>query len=108
VHTQEIHVTGGREAVSEIRLRLFVFPEILDVLPTSGPDLLVVVIAGRPRPAEWSATLRAAGFDVLRPPPRSSGGPSPRVALAPRLTPAAAGWRPGRAYHAPTAPRAAA
>ena len=71
MHTQEIHVTGGRAAVSDIRSRLFAFPEVLDVLACSHPDSLVVVIAGRPRPAEWSRLLRAAGYEVARKPRRA-------------------------------------
>ncbi|MCW3057485.1 MAG: hypothetical protein JWO21_1454 [Solirubrobacterales bacterium] len=67
MHTQEIHVTGARGAVREIRLRLFAFSEVLDVLPTSRLDSLVVVVVGRPRPAEWGLALRAAGYEVLRP-----------------------------------------
>jgi hypothetical protein len=67
MHTQEIHVTGARGAVREIRLRLFAFSEVLDVLPTSRLDSLVVVVVGRPRPAEWGVALRAAGYQVLRP-----------------------------------------
>jgi hypothetical protein len=67
MHTQEIHVTGARGAAREIRLRLFAFSEVLDVLPTSRLDSLVVVVVGRPRPAEWGVALRAAGYEVLRP-----------------------------------------
>jgi hypothetical protein len=67
MHTHEIQLTGAREAASEARDCLFSFPEVLDVLVTSRPDSLVVVFAGRPRPAEWSARLRAAGMDVIRP-----------------------------------------
>jgi hypothetical protein len=83
VQTQQIYVARGREAVSEIRLRLFVFPEVLDVLATSKLDSLVVVVDGRPRPAEWSSHLRAAGYEILRPRP----GPS-AVSRASRLMPA--------------------
>jgi hypothetical protein len=73
VQTQQIYVARGREAVSEIRLRLFVFPEVLDVLATSKSDSLVVVVDGRPRPAEWSSHLRAAGYEILpRPGPSAA------------------------------------
>ena len=64
--THEIHVAGGREAVSEIRLQLFVFSEILEVLASSRPDTLVVVFSGRPLPAEWNDHLRDAGYELLR------------------------------------------
>jgi hypothetical protein len=79
MHTQEIHVTGGRAAASDIRSRLFAFPEVLDVLPTSRLDSLVVVIAGRPRPAEWSRHLRGAGYEVLRRPPHPAPSPAQPV-----------------------------
>jgi hypothetical protein len=71
--------------VSEIRLRLFVFPEVLDVLATSKLNSLVVVVGGRPRPAEWSSHLRAAGYEILGPRPRRSvGTPASRLMPAPR------------------------
>jgi hypothetical protein len=35
------------------------------VFVTGRPDVLVVVCAGRPRPAQWLRTLRAAGYDTL-------------------------------------------
>jgi hypothetical protein len=66
VHTHEIHITGAREAVSEIRRELFVFPEVLDVLATSRSESLVVVFWGHPRPAEWNGRLRAAGYELRR------------------------------------------
>ncbi|HWX96284.1 MAG TPA: hypothetical protein VNZ01_05480 [Solirubrobacteraceae bacterium] len=72
MHTHEIHIAGGREAVSEIRRELFVFSEVLDVLATSRADSLVVVFSGRPRPAEWNGRLRDAGYQLLRRPVRSS------------------------------------
>jgi hypothetical protein len=67
VQTHQIDVSKGRERVHEIRNELFVFPEVLEVLATSRPDALVVVCWGRPRPAAWLKTLRAAGYQV---PPR--------------------------------------
>jgi hypothetical protein len=79
MHTQEIHVTGGRAAASDIRSQLFAFPEVLDVLPTSRLDSLVVVIAGRGRPAEWSRHLQAAGYEVLRRPPHPVPSPAKQV-----------------------------
>ena len=79
MHTQEIHVARGRDAVSDIRSRLFVFPEVLDVLATSKLDSLVVVVGGRARPAAWSSHLRAAGYEILRSrPPRPAGTPVSR------------------------------
>jgi hypothetical protein len=73
VHTHEIHIAGGREAVSEIRRQLFFFSEVLEVLATSRPDSLVVVFSGRPRPAEWNGHLRAAGYELVRRPANASG-----------------------------------
>jgi hypothetical protein len=35
--------------------------------------LLVVVVSGRPRPAEWNRHLDSAGYEVLRHPARSAG-----------------------------------
>jgi hypothetical protein len=81
VHTHEIHIAGGRQAVSEIRQQLFFFSEVLEVLATGRPDWLVVVFSGRPRPAEWNAHLRAAGYELLRRP----ANPSPE-AIARGLT----------------------
>jgi hypothetical protein len=75
VHTHEIHIAGGREAVSEIRRQLFVFSEVLEVLATSRPDSLVVVFSGRPRPAEWNGHLRDGGYELLRRP----ANPSPEA-----------------------------
>lgn len=83
MHTQEIHVAGAHEAVSAIRCELFAFPEVIDVLGTSRSDLLVVVVFGRPRPAEWTRHLQAAGYEVLRPQAASSSpGPDVRPARA--------------------------
>jgi hypothetical protein len=64
VHTHEIQVAGGREAVSEIRRQLFVFSEVLDVLATSRADSLVVVFSGRARPADWNGHLRDLGYQL--------------------------------------------
>jgi hypothetical protein len=81
VHTHEIHIAGGREAVSEIRRQLFVFPEVLEVLAGSRADSLIVVFSTRPRPAEWNSHLRNAGYQPLRRPARSSD-PASRRGLA--------------------------
>jgi hypothetical protein len=62
MQTHAIHVLGGRERVLEVRTELFVFGEVLDVFVTGRPDVLVVVCSGRPRPAQWLAALRAAGY----------------------------------------------
>jgi hypothetical protein len=64
VQTHQIHVSNGRDKVHEIRSKLFVFPEVLDVLAISRPDAIVVVCWGRPRPAAWLNTLRAVGYQV--------------------------------------------
>jgi hypothetical protein len=67
MHTHEIHIAGAQETAGKARDCLFAFPEVLDVLITSRRDSLIVVFAGRPRPAEWSDRLRAAGLRVVRP-----------------------------------------
>ena len=56
--THQIHVSGARERVHEIRRELFAFSEVLDVFVTGRADVLVVVYAGRPRPGEWLRVLR--------------------------------------------------
>ena len=60
--THQIHVAGARERIHDIRNELFGFPEVLDVLVTGRPDVLVVVHAGRPRPGEWLRALRGLGY----------------------------------------------
>jgi hypothetical protein len=85
VQTHEIHIAGGREAVSEIRRHLFFFSEVLEVLATSRRDSLVVVFSGRPRPAEWNAHLRVAGYELLRRP----ANPSPEAIGQARCLPPA-------------------
>ena len=77
MQTHEIHIAGGREAVSEIRRQLFAFSEVLEVLATSRPDSLVVVFSGRPRPAEWNGRLRDAGYELLRRPANRHGETTP-------------------------------
>ena len=62
MQTHEIHVSGAREQVHEIRGELFAFPEVIEVFVTGRSDRLVVVYAGRPRPGEWLRALRAIGF----------------------------------------------
>jgi hypothetical protein len=66
MQTYQIIVSGGRDGVREIRQDLFAFSEILEVFVTSRPDSLVVVYAGRPRPAQWLRALRTLGYDVSR------------------------------------------
>jgi hypothetical protein len=89
MHTHEIHLADGRDAVGEARECLFAFPEVLDVLVTSRPHSLVVVFAGRPRPAEWSARLRARGLRVVPPTARRhpEGLPKKRPAGRPPSPP---------------------
>jgi len=62
MQTHEIHVSGAREQVDEIRAELFAFPEVIEVFVTGRPDFLVVVHAGRPRPGEWLRALRRLGY----------------------------------------------
>jgi hypothetical protein len=64
MRTHQIHVANGREKMDEIRHRLFVFPEVLEVFETGRPDRFVVVYAGRPRPGEWLGALRAVGYRI--------------------------------------------
>jgi len=74
MQTHPIHVTDGRALVLEVRSALFVFSEVLDVFVTGRPDVLVVVCWGRPRPAQWLAELRAAGYQIpVRGLPRAPG-----------------------------------
>ena len=65
MQTHQLHVSNARDSVLEIRSELFVFPEVLEVFVTGRPDVLVVVCSGRPRPAQWLRTLRAAGYEIL-------------------------------------------
>jgi hypothetical protein len=62
MQTHQIHVSAARERVHVIRRTLFAFPGVLEVFMTGRPDVLVVVYAGRPRPAEWLRALRALGY----------------------------------------------
>lgn len=62
MQTHQIHISGARERVHEIRSELFDFPEVLEVFVTGRSDVLVVVHAGRPRPGEWLRALRALGY----------------------------------------------
>jgi len=83
MQTHAIHVTDGRALVLEVRSTLFVFPRVLDVFATGRPDVLVVVCSGRPRPAQWLAELRAAGFQIpvrRRVPDAGLDGPAPATA----------------------------
>ena len=64
MQTHPIHVTHGRELVVEVRCELFAFSEILEVFVTGRADVLVVVCAGRPRPAEWLRALRGSGYEI--------------------------------------------
>lgn len=64
MQTHPIHVTDGHELVLDVRVALFVLPEVLDVFVTGRPDVLVVVCSGHPRPTRWLAALRAAGYQI--------------------------------------------
>ncbi|HEY2437809.1 MAG TPA: hypothetical protein VGH93_11555 [Solirubrobacteraceae bacterium] len=65
MQTYALHVSNGRDSVLDIRRELFGFPEVLDVFTTGRRDVLVVVCAGRPRPAEWLRALHAVGYESL-------------------------------------------
>jgi hypothetical protein len=64
MRTHPIHVTNGRAQVLEVRTELFAFGEVLDVMVTGRPDILVVICSRRPRPGAWLAALRAAGYEI--------------------------------------------
>jgi hypothetical protein len=64
MRTHPIHLTNGRARILEVRNELFAFGEVLDVVVTGRPDILVVICSGRPRAGEWSRALRAAGYDI--------------------------------------------
>jgi hypothetical protein len=89
VQTYQIHVPRARETVDAVRGSLFAFPEILDVVALGAQDTLVVVCAGRPRPAEWLRFLRAAGYHAWTP-RRHSHAPlsAPAPAASPDVAPA--------------------
>ena len=92
MQTCQINVALGRDRVHEIREELFVFPEVVDVFVTGGPDALVVVYCGRPRPAEWLRTLRAVGYEIL--PRRHAKTEMPAPGAAPRGRPSPTSWTP--------------
>ena len=62
MQTHQIHLSGARQSVHEIRTELFAFPDVLEVFVTGRPDVLVVVHTGRPCPGEWLGALRALGY----------------------------------------------
>jgi hypothetical protein len=77
MQTHPLHVTDGRDRANEIRTELFAFSDVLDVFVTGRPDVLVVVCAGRPRPAEWLRALRTSGYEI--PPRRTARVPRYRT-----------------------------
>jgi hypothetical protein len=64
MRTHPIHVARGRAQVLEVRAVLFAFPEVLDVVVTGRPDILVVICSSHPRPGAWLVALRAAGYEI--------------------------------------------
>jgi hypothetical protein len=92
MQTYQINVARGRERVHEIREELFAFPEVVDVFVTGGPDALVVVYCGRPRPAEWLRTLRAVGYETLA--RRHATTQMPAPGAEPRRRPSPTSWPP--------------
>lgn len=64
MRTHPIRVTRGRAQVLEVRAELFAFPEVLDVVVTGRPDILVVICSRHPRPGAWLVALRAAGYEI--------------------------------------------
>jgi hypothetical protein len=83
MRTRPIHVTHGRPQVLEVRAELFAFSEVLDVVVTGRPDMLVVICSRHPRPGAWLVALRAAGYEIparRRPtaaPPLRTASPHP-------------------------------
>lgn len=81
MQTHQMRVSEGRDRVTDIRRDLFAFPEVIDVFVTSRPDVLVVVIIGRPHPGEWTRALRSLGYGI---PPRRTVAPPPPELDGPR------------------------
>jgi hypothetical protein len=105
VQTYQIRVSEGRARVTDIRRDLFVFPEVVDVFVTGRPDALVVVFVGRPRPGEWTRTLRSLGYDI--PPRRQVAPPPPEIdgqrTIRARQSPSLSSRRSRRAVRRPVA-----
>lgn len=59
MRTHPIHITDGRAQALEVRTELFAFGEVLDVVITGRPDILVVICSRRPRAGAWLAALGA-------------------------------------------------
>ena len=49
-------------AAQLVRTELELFPAVVDVLPSTTPDTVIVVHEGPARPAAWLAELREAGI----------------------------------------------
>lgn len=49
-------------AAALVRTELELFPNVVDVLPASTPDTVIVVHEGPARPAAWRAELEEAGI----------------------------------------------
>lgn len=55
-------LTPAHMAAQLVRSELSLFTDIVDVLPASRADTVVVVHAGPARPAAWRAELEEAGI----------------------------------------------
>lgn len=49
-------------AAQLVRTELELFPSVVDVLPSTTPDTVIVVHEGPARPAAWRAELEEAGI----------------------------------------------
>ncbi|MDO8187238.1 hypothetical protein Q5424_09245 [Conexibacter sp. JD483] len=55
-------LTPRSMAAALVRSELYLFPEVVDVLPTDRADAVVIVHDGPARPAAWRAELEEAGI----------------------------------------------
>jgi len=49
-------------AAQLVRTELELFPSVVDVLPSTTPDTVIIVHEGPARPAAWRAELEEAGI----------------------------------------------
>ena len=61
----DLTVINARERWAQIRWALFVFPDIIDVVPAEDPAVVRIFYEGtRPYPRVWRVELLQAGFNV--------------------------------------------
>lgn len=92
MQTHPLRVSLVQGQPEDIRAELMLFTDVLDVFATSRTDTVVVVCAGRPRPAEWVRALRAAGYTI---PPRLHPRRSPDASALCASRPSSPGRRAG-------------